>query len=108
MPRVTYVSADGEEYIAEVDCGASAMDGAIWNLVPGIEGDCGGFATCGTCLVSVDPAWAGQTGPAGSENEAELIEMNGNAAGSFRRLACQIQINDELDGLILHMPESQY
>ncbi|GAS90167.1 2Fe-2S ferredoxin [Mycolicibacterium brisbanense] len=53
MAVVTFVSHDGEKYEAPLAEGQSLMQVAVNNAVPGIDGDCGGEAACGTCHVIV-------------------------------------------------------
>ena len=42
MIKVTFVSADGVRRTVEADEGLSAREAALFNSVPGIDGDCGG------------------------------------------------------------------
>jgi len=108
MPKVTYIEANGSEHVVTVASGTSCRDAAIDNDIPGIDGDCGGVCACATCHVYVDPSWLGKVGKAvPGEMEAELLQF----AEDFRdtsRLACQIKISDDLDGLVLHIPSSQH
>jgi len=107
MPKVTYITATGTEYTVEVASGTSAMEAALQNNVPGIDGDCGGNAACATCHVYVDPAWTTKTGAAGAGTEQEMLSL----ADGFQpnsRLACQIHLTDEMDGLVLRMPAGQH
>lgn len=107
MPKVVYISASGTERIVEVPEGLSAMEGAVQNLVAGIDGDCGGVAACGTCHVQVDAAWIDRTGPAEPGIEQDMLGLaDGRTPNS--RLACQIKIRAELDGLVLRMPHAQH
>ena len=53
MPKITYVEANGTEHVVELPLGISLMQGAINNLIPGIEGDCGGLCACATCHIYV-------------------------------------------------------
>jgi 2Fe-2S ferredoxin len=107
MPKITFVEANGEIHTIEADEGVSAMAAAVSNGVPGIDGDCGGHAACATCHVFVDGDWLDKTGPADPEIEAPMLELaDGMQANS--RLACQIRLCSELDGLVLRMPESQF
>lgn len=55
MAVVTFVSHDGEKREAPLQAGQSLMQVATNNAIPGIDGDCGGEAACGTCHVVVDP-----------------------------------------------------
>ena len=105
MPRIIFITHDGSERIVDV-AGGSAMQAAVLNGVAGIEGDCGGAAACATCHVFVDANWLAATGERG-ELEASMLEFaEGVEANS--RLACQIQMTDRLDGLVLRLPEAQH
>jgi 2Fe-2S ferredoxin len=107
MPKITFVSADGAEHVVEVGSGISAMEAAVRNLVPGIDADCGGSAACGTCHVYVDETWLARTGPAQPGIEQDMLRLTDNVRANSR-LSCQIRIGDDLDGLVLHMPEAQH
>jgi 2Fe-2S ferredoxin len=73
--------------------------------VPGIDADCGGAGACATCHVLVDEAWTEKTGER-SEMEESMLEFAENVQPNSR-LSCQIRVTDELDGLVIHLPESQ-
>ena len=107
MTLIKYIDANGTEYAVEADLGISAMEAAVKNGVPGIDGDCGGAAACATCHVYVDPEWIGRTGPAAEGLEQSMLEFAEDVTGQSR-LACQIVIADNLDGLILKLPEKQH
>jgi 2Fe-2S ferredoxin len=107
MPTITFISADGAERSLEVAIGISAMDAATQHLVPGIDADCGGAAACGTCHVYVDPAWSARTGGATPGIEQDMLALTDNVQPGSR-LACQIRISAQLDGLVLHIPENQH
>ncbi len=106
MPKITYIEHDGTEHTVEVKKGLSVMEGAIRNNVPGIDADWGGACACATCHVYVDPDFAAETGrPSAMEESmldfAENVEPNS-------RLSCQIRVTDDLDGLIVRLPQSQH
>lgn len=107
MPKIIFISSDGAEHPVNANSGTSAMDAAQQNLVPGIDGDCGGAAACGTCHVYVDPAWAEKVGPATPGIEQDMLLCTDGAQPNSR-LSCQIKITDELDGLVLRMPTAQH
>lgn len=107
MPLVKYVEANGTEYAVETAAGVTAMEAAVKNGVPGIDGDCGGAAACATCHVYVDPAWMEKTGPADEGLEQSMLEFAEDVRDNSR-LACQITLSGELDGLILKLPEKQH
>jgi 2Fe-2S ferredoxin len=106
MPKVTFIAHDGKRFEVEAQAGLSLMRAAVDNDVPGIDGDCGGQCACATCHVFVDPAWAERTGQR-TQQENDML----NFAAELRetsRLACQVQVTDELDGLVVAMPEGQH
>ena len=74
MAVVTFVSHDGEKDEALLEEGLSLMQIATNNAVPGIDGDCGGEAACGTCHVIVDPQWSEMVGRS-SAVEEEMLAM---------------------------------
>jgi len=106
MAKITYVEHDGTEHTIEVKNGMSVMEGAIKNNVPGIDADCGGACACATCDVYVDAAWEGKTGEK-SAMEESMLDFAENVEPSSR-LSCQIKVSDDLDGLVVRMPESQH
>jgi len=106
MPRVTYVEANGTEHVVEVPVGTSVMQGAVNNLVPGIEGDCGGLCACATCHVYVPPEWATRCGNP-DELETNILDFAFDVRPESR-LSCQIEMSDALDGLVVRMPVRQY
>ncbi|WP_374468101.1 2Fe-2S iron-sulfur cluster-binding protein [Phenylobacterium sp.] len=106
MAKITYIEHDGTEHVVDVKPGLSVMEGAVKNNIPGIDADCGGACACATCHVYVDAAWQDKTGSKSAMEEsmldfAENVEENS-------RLSCQIKVSDELDGLVVRMPESQH
>ena len=106
MARITYVEFNGTPHTVEVANGVSLMEGALGNGVPGIDGDCGGNAACATCHVYVDAAWVPKTGTTSEMEDAMLDLADGKQDNS--RLACQIFASDDLDGLVVAMPETQH
>lgn len=105
MPKVTYIEYNGAAHVVDVAPGLSVMEGAKRNNVPGIDADCGGGCSCATCHVFVDPAWLLKVG---GQNpiESATIEFAENTEANSR-LSCQIKVTEELDGLVVRMPESQ-
>lgn len=105
MAKITYIEFDGTEHEVDVPSGLSVMEGAIDNNIPGIEAECGGMCSCATCHVYVDPAWSKATGtPNGIEKD--MLESALDLEDTSR-LSCQIKVSDELDGLVVRMPELQ-
>ena len=105
MAKITYIEFDGTSHVADVKSGLSVMEGAISNNIPGIEAECGGACSCATCHVYVDPGWVEATGSA-EHLEEDMLESAMDLQDNSR-LSCQIEVSDELDGLIVRMPELQ-
>lgn len=105
MPNITFVQSDGSRQTVEAKSGQTAMETAIANTVPGIVAECGGACSCATCHVYVDDAWSERVGGP-SEMEEDMLDFAFDVSPTSR-LSCQIRISDELDGLVLHVPEEQ-
>lgn len=106
MPLVTYIEFHGTEHPIALDVGLSVMQGAVNNNVPGIDADCGGECACATCHVYVDDAWLSRTGTP-NEQEASMLSFAATAQPNSR-LSCQITMTEELDGLVVRLPEGQH
>ncbi len=105
MAKITYIEFDGTSHEVEVPSGLSVMEGAVDNNIPGIEAECGGACSCATCHVYVDPAWVEKTGSP-EHLEKDMLESAYDLKETSR-LSCQIEVSDELDGLVVRMPEHQ-
>jgi len=108
MPKVTYVTHDGEAKQVDVPAGENVMRGALYNGIEGIVGECGGGLSCATCHCYVDADWTDIAGGPSSQAEAELLESAAAEVRPTSRLSCQIDVTEALDGLVVHMPETQY
>ena len=106
MPKITYIDSEGTARTVEAEVGSTVMETAIRNNIPGIEAECGGACACATCHVYVDEAWRGKTGEK-SAMEESMLDFAENVEDNSR-LSCQIKVSDELDGLVVRMPESQH
>lgn len=108
MPKVVYVESNGTEHTLDLCSGTTARDGAVNNGVPGIDGDCGGLCACATCHVYVEAPWMDQVGRyAEDELEGQLLQFAEDVRENSR-LACQIVVTEELDGLVLRIPADQH
>lgn len=105
MPTITFIEHSGEEHTVSTEAGLTVMQAAVGNHVPGIVADCGGCCSCATCHVYLDPKWQSRVNPPSSEEQAMLECVLSPQENS--RLSCQIKVTDELDGLVVRLPESQ-
>lgn len=106
MVQITYIQHDGEKHQVQLEVGTSVMQGALDNLVDGIVGECGGACSCATCHCYVDEMWVDKIDPA-AEMEQEMLEFAAQAR-SNSRLGCQIMVTENLEGLVVYLPASQY
>lgn len=103
--KVTWKLGDGSEISAEVANGLSMMEAALANNVTGIIGECGGTMSCATCHVFVAEDWYEKTGSL-SDHEEAMLDVTEAERGPYSRLSCQIEARDDLDGLVLIVPQA--
>lgn len=106
MAKIKFIQFDGTENVVDASDGTTVKDAALDNLVPGIDADCGGECSCATCHVIVDNAWIGVVGKP-SEQEESMLDLNPDREANSR-LSCQIKVTEQLDGLVVQIPEFQY
>ena len=105
MAKITFIDHTGKEHVVDAANGITVMEAAIQNLVPGIEAECGGSLACATCHVYVEEAWQEKTGKP-SDMESDMLDFAYELQPNSR-LSCQIRVSDELDGLVVRVPEQQ-
>ena len=106
MAKITYIEFGGTEHVVDVKSGLTVMEGARDNNIPGIEADCGGACACSTCHVYVDEAWTEKLPPV-VPMEEDMLDFAFEPKPGSSRLTCQLKVSDDLDGLIVRMPEKQ-
>jgi 2Fe-2S ferredoxin len=105
MTKITYIAFDGTRFDVDAANGSTVMENAIRNSVPGIEAECGGACACATCHVYVDDAWSAIVGTPEAMEE-DMLDFAFDVRPTSR-LSCQIKVRDELDGLVVNIPERQ-
>jgi 2Fe-2S ferredoxin len=106
MPTIHFTTPIGETRSVDAPIGQNLMQVATSHGLQGIIGECGGAAMCATCHVYVDDAWLGKLNPANA-NELEMLDCTNSERKVGSRLSCQIKITQELDGLVVTLPEVQ-
>tara|TARA_B100001175_G_C19056554_1_gene424530 strand:+ start:233 stop:556 length:324 start_codon:yes stop_codon:yes gene_type:complete len=106
MPKITYITFDGNKHTVEVQIGLTVMEGARDNNIPGIEADCGGACACSTCHVYIDNDWINKLPPI-DDIERDMLDFAFEPDENSSRLTCQLEVTEKLDGLIVKMPEKQ-
>ncbi|QRG05839.1 (2Fe-2S)-binding protein [Xanthobacter dioxanivorans] len=105
MVAITFIEFDGTAHQVEGPEGATAMETAVRNGVPGIVAECGGACACATCHVYVDEAWMDKVGGP-SDMEEGMLDFATDVRPNSR-LSCQIKLTADLDGIVLRTPETQ-
>ena len=105
MAKITYKEHNGTNHTVDVQNGLTVMEGAVQNNIPGIDADCGGGMACATCHVYVKEDWFDKINKK-NEGEDDMLDQAYEPKKNSR-LSCQIIVSDDLDGLVVDMPEKQ-
>ena len=102
MPKLTFIEKDGNHKVVDAPVGLSVLEIAHRNGID-MEGACEGALACSTCHVIVDKKWFKKLDDP-SEDEEDMLDL---AFGLTKtsRLGCQIVMREELDGLVVQLPE---
>ena len=72
--------------------------------IPEIPADCSGCCACATCHVHIDKEWVDKVSKIDYNTaEIELLEYEKNFDKERSRLACQITLKKEHEGLVAHL-----
>ena len=105
MTKITYVEHSGKLHTIQVQNGLTVMEGAVQNNISGIDADCGGSMACATCHVYVKEEWFNKL-PQKEEGEEDMLDMAFEPKKNSR-LSCQLIVTDQLEGLVVNLPEKQ-
>jgi ferredoxin, 2Fe-2S len=105
MPKITFIDATGTARTVEGDIGATVMETAIRNSIPGIEAECGGACACATCHVYVADEWSAKVGKP-LPMEDDMLDFAFDVRPTSR-LCCQLKIKADMDGLTVSTPSKQ-
>ena len=95
---------DGAHFEPEAAAGYRIMELMRAYGLP-IKAECGGACVCATCHVRIPEAWQHLLPPPSDEELARLDEIPD--ADDRSRLACQLTMTDDLDGLEVELqPDS--
>jgi 2Fe-2S ferredoxin len=106
MPKVIFITPDGERHEVNVENGYTVMEAAINNNIEGIVAECGGACACATCHSYIDEAWIAKM-PEMDDMEDSMLDAAYERKDSSR-LTCQLEMNDDWDGLVVHVAENEY
>ena len=103
--KVIFIQPDGSEQEVEAVPGSSLMEAAVFEMVDGIIGLCGGICSCATCHCYVEQPWRDGL-PSPKEGEIAIWEaFDESDPGS--RLGCQVILSEALDGIRVRIPAAQ-
>ncbi len=99
--QIHFTTAQGKTVMAEAEPNDNLLTVAQSAGMP-LEGTCEGQMACSTCHVIIAAEWFAKL-PRSSEDEEDMLDL---AAGARRtsRLACQITLDEALDGIAVTIP----
>ena len=102
--KINVIDRNGKRYALDALPGWRVMEIIRdWDLP--IKAECGGACACATCHIYVDGAWLDKL-PEKTGEEIDQLEILADRRPNSR-LACQILMSEDLDGLQLVLaPES--
>jgi len=103
MPKMTFVFADGTRKEVDAPTGVSVLEIAHKNHID-LEGACEGSLACSTCHVVVDDDWFDKLDEP-TEDEEDMLDL-AFALTHTSRLGCQVEMTEELDGMVVTLPEA--
>ncbi len=106
MTIIKFIEHSGTEHEIDIPNGLTIMEGATKNKIPGIDADCGGACACATCHVYIDEKWIEKI-PQKEDSEEDMLDFAFEVKDNSR-LSCQVTVNDELEGLVVNIPEKQF
>lgn len=100
MPKLIVIDSAGRHELAAPD-GLSVME-VLRDADFPLSGECGGSLACATCHVVVETDWYDRLTEIG-EAEEDMLDTAFNVTATSR-LACQIRMDESLDGLTVRLP----
>ena len=101
MTNINFKLRNGEIKKINAEDGLTLMEIARDHDL-GIEGTCGGSISCCTCHIVIDKDWFDKVGAANPDEE-DMLDLAVDLQPTSR-LGCQIEVTQELDGLIVNIP----
>lgn len=106
MVKIIFETAQGERREIDARIGDTLMFSAVSNGIAGIIGECGGAAMCATCHLYLDPSFITVATPK-QDIEADMLECAASEVTDLSRLGCQVKVTQELEGMVVRLPERQ-
>ena len=103
MVSITFIHHDGGRVLVDVEPGDNLMEIARDSGVDGILAECGGACACATCHIVINLPYT-ESFPEKSAEESMVLEGALNLE-SGSRLACQLSVTEEMDGMTISVPQ---
>lgn len=103
--KITVIDREGESHLldAPTDMNMNMMELCKSYELP-VEGTCGGMAMCASCHMYLE---SDTELPEQSDDELDMLDQAFFVEDNSR-LGCQIQLTDDLDGMVVKLaPEAQ-
>ena len=95
--KIICMTPDGVRHTLDALAGWTIME-ILRDADMPIKAECGGACVCATCHVYVDPVWQDRLCEA-REEEQDMLADAAIAVQSNSRLACQLIMHADLDGI---------
>jgi 2Fe-2S ferredoxin len=103
---ILFTLDNGETRLVVGEEGFSVMEVATLDGVPGINSDCGGSLSCGTCHAYLEDSCRDRVPPPGEEELAMLENVINPRPNS--RLTCQLSLTPQMHGIRFEVPASPF
>lgn len=101
MVKITFIEPDETQKQVSIDPGLTIMEAATRNGVNGIAAECGGQCSCATCHVFVEGSHFDIVGVP-EDDEEDMLDFS-DLRRDNSRLGCQVEITEDLDGMIVRV-----
>lgn len=107
MPTILITTPDGAQHDVAAQPGRTLLQIAQEAGLDGLAAECGGSCVCATCHCLVhDDDLARVTPPA--DDEAQMLDFTATEREPGSRLACQLRIEADHEGLRVRIAERQF
>lgn len=106
MTTITFIQPSGVDVEVTATPGTNLMHTALNNGVDGILADCGGGCSCATCHCYIDERFLNKL-PAPNAVEQSMLDFVVDPKENSR-LSCQVMVTEDMDGMVVTLPKSQF
>ena len=104
--NITFIDRDGDRIEVVAKVGDTLLDVAKDNDID-VEGACGGTLACSTCHLIFEQKDFDKIPEKATDDELDLLDMAYGLTDTSR-LGCQVDVTNEMDGIILEVPTDTF